>query len=136
MMSISSPSSLGEVLMKKVDGQDGKTPCLLVTSESSRPRIDCKSPTARWRQNKTWERQNAIQPSNKRLSSRAGLLDLQIPQVRPMPGRNALEFYPQSLERACRAERADSRSLNLVMILILFIRKLEVQPACRGRLRL
>ena len=47
---------------------------------------------------------NGFKP--KRLSSRAGLLNLQIPQVRPMPGKNALEFYPQSLERGIRSERA------------------------------
>jgi putative transposase len=47
---------------------------------------------------------NGFKP--KRLSSRAGMLDLRIPQVRPMPGKNALEFYPQSLERGIRSERA------------------------------
>jgi putative transposase len=47
---------------------------------------------------------NGFKP--KRLSSRAGLLDLQIPQVRPLPGGEALEFYPRSLERGIRSERA------------------------------
>jgi len=47
---------------------------------------------------------NGFKP--KRLSSRAGLLDLKIPQVRPMPGGESLEFYPKSLERGMRSERA------------------------------
>lgn len=47
---------------------------------------------------------NGFKP--KRLSSRAGLLDLQIPQVRPLPGGAPLEFYPRSLERGIRSERA------------------------------
>lgn len=47
---------------------------------------------------------NGFKP--KRLSSRAGLLDLQIPQVRPMPGGSLLDFYPKSLERGIRSERA------------------------------
>ena len=47
---------------------------------------------------------NGFKP--KRLSTRAGLLDLQIPQVRPLPGGEPLEFYPQSLERGIRSERA------------------------------
>jgi len=47
---------------------------------------------------------NGFKP--KRLSSRAGLLDLQIPQVRPLPGGDPIEFYPKSLERGMRSERA------------------------------
>lgn len=47
---------------------------------------------------------NGFKP--KRLSSRAGLLDLRIPQVRSLPGGPALEFYPKSLERGIRSERA------------------------------
>ena len=47
---------------------------------------------------------NGFKP--KRLSSRAGMRDLRIPQVRPMPGGESLEFYPQSLERGIRSERA------------------------------
>lgn len=47
---------------------------------------------------------NGFKP--KRMQSRAGLLDLRIPQVRPMPGGEPLEFYPQSLERGIRSERA------------------------------
>jgi putative transposase len=47
---------------------------------------------------------NGFKP--KRLSSRAGLLDLRIPQVRPLPGGEPLEFYPSSLERGIRSERA------------------------------
>jgi putative transposase len=47
---------------------------------------------------------NGFKP--KRLASRAGLLDLQIPQVRPLPNGASLEFYPQSLERGLRSERA------------------------------
>lgn len=47
---------------------------------------------------------NGFKP--KRLSSRAGLLDLQIPQVRPLPNGASLAFYPQSLERGLRSERA------------------------------
>lgn len=47
---------------------------------------------------------NGFKP--KRLSSRAGLLDLRIPQVRSLPDGPALEFYPKSLERGLRSERA------------------------------
>ena len=47
---------------------------------------------------------NGFKP--KRLSSRAGLLDLRIPQVRPLPDGPPLEFYPKSLERGLRSERA------------------------------
>lgn len=47
---------------------------------------------------------NGFKP--KRLSSRAGLLDLKLPQVRPLPGGDPLEFYPKSLERGMRSERA------------------------------
>ncbi len=48
-MSSFSPSSLGEALMKKVDGRHGETPNLLATSECSRPRIHRKPPTTLWR---------------------------------------------------------------------------------------
>ncbi len=48
-MSSFSPSSLGEDLMKKVDGRHGETPNLLATSECSRPRIHRKPPTTLWR---------------------------------------------------------------------------------------
>jgi transposase-like protein len=47
---------------------------------------------------------NGFKP--KRLSSRAGLLDLRIPQVRSLPGAEPVEFYPSSLERGIRSERA------------------------------
>lgn len=42
----------------------------------------------------------------KRLNSRAGRLDLEIPQVRPLPDGEAISFYPRSLERGLRSERA------------------------------
>ncbi len=47
---------------------------------------------------------NGFKP--KRLKSRAGLLDLRIPQVRPCPGGEPISFYPKSLERGLRSERA------------------------------
>jgi len=42
----------------------------------------------------------------KRVNSRAGRLALEIPQVRPLPDGEAVSFYPRSLERGLRSERA------------------------------
>ena len=47
---------------------------------------------------------NGFKP--KRVKSRAGLLDLQIPQVRACPDGAPISFYPKSLERGLRSERA------------------------------
>jgi len=47
---------------------------------------------------------NGFKP--KRVASRAGSLDLRVPQVRPMPGGEPVSFYPKSLERGLRSERA------------------------------
>lgn len=47
---------------------------------------------------------NGFKP--KRMKSRAGLLDLRIPQVRPCPDGAPISFYPKSLERGLRSERA------------------------------
>ena len=47
---------------------------------------------------------NGFKP--KRLSSRAELLNLRIPQVRALPGTEPLEFDPNRLERGIRSERA------------------------------
>ena len=43
---------------------------------------------------------------DKALRSRIGELALRVPQVRPLPGGEALGFYPRSLERGLRSERA------------------------------
>jgi len=43
---------------------------------------------------------------DKALRSRLGALALRIPQVRPLPGGEPLGFYPKSLERGLRSERA------------------------------
>jgi transposase-like protein len=43
---------------------------------------------------------------DKALRTRVGELALRIPQVRPLPGGEALGFYPRSLERGLRSERA------------------------------
>jgi len=43
---------------------------------------------------------------DKTLRSRIGELALRVPQVRPLPGGAALGFYPKSLERGLRSERA------------------------------
>jgi transposase-like protein len=42
----------------------------------------------------------------KTLRTRVGSLDLRVPQVRPLPGGEPLGFYPKSLERGLRSERA------------------------------
>lgn len=42
----------------------------------------------------------------KGLRTRAGELALRVPQVRPLPGGEPLGFYPKSLERGLRGERA------------------------------
>jgi len=42
----------------------------------------------------------------KTLRTRLGELALRIPQVRPLPGGEPLGFYPKSLERGLRSERA------------------------------
>ena len=42
----------------------------------------------------------------KALRSRLGELALRVPQVRPLPGGDPLGFYPKSLERGLRSERA------------------------------
>jgi putative transposase len=42
----------------------------------------------------------------KALRTRVGELALQVPQVRPLPGGESLGFYPKSLERGLRSERA------------------------------
>lgn len=47
---------------------------------------------------------NGFKP--KRLQSRVGALELKIPQVRPLPGGEPVEFYPRALERGLRSERA------------------------------
>lgn len=48
------------------------------------------------------------QPTAKRLRlrTRVGELALRVPQVRPLPGSEPLGFYPKSLERGLRSERA------------------------------
>src|SRR5512145_471225 len=43
---------------------------------------------------------------DKSVRSRVGELELRIPQVRPLPGGASLAFYPKSLERGLRSERA------------------------------
>jgi transposase-like protein len=43
---------------------------------------------------------------DKALRTRLGELALRIPQVRPLPGGESLGFYPKSLERGLRSERA------------------------------
>lgn len=43
---------------------------------------------------------------DKRVRSRVGELALRIPQVRPLPGGDPIAFYPRSLERGLRSERA------------------------------
>ena len=43
---------------------------------------------------------------DKSLRSRVGTLSLRIPQVRPLPGGAPIAFYPKSLERGLRSERA------------------------------
>ena len=43
---------------------------------------------------------------DKTLRSRMGELALRIPQVRPLPGGDPIAFYPKSLERGLRSERA------------------------------
>ena len=47
---------------------------------------------------------NGFKP--KTVSTRLGKLALAIPQVRALPGREALSWYPQALERGERSERA------------------------------
>ncbi len=47
---------------------------------------------------------NGFKP--KALSTRLGRLGLAIPQVRALPGQEPLSWYPQSLERGLRSERA------------------------------
>ena len=42
----------------------------------------------------------------KAMRTRIGELALRIPQVRPLPGGESLGFYPKSLERGLRSERA------------------------------
>ncbi len=42
----------------------------------------------------------------KALRTRVGELALRVPQVRPLPGGESLGFYPKSLERGLRSERA------------------------------
>jgi putative transposase len=42
----------------------------------------------------------------KTLRTRVGELALRVPQVRPLPGGEPLAFYPKSLERGVRSERA------------------------------
>ena len=43
---------------------------------------------------------------DKALRTRVGELALRVPQVRPLPGGEPLGFYPKSLERGLRSERA------------------------------
>ncbi len=43
---------------------------------------------------------------DKALRSNVGELALRVPQVRPLPGGESLGFYPKSLERGLRSERA------------------------------
>jgi len=43
---------------------------------------------------------------DKSLRTRVGELALRVPQVRPLPGGEPLGFYPKSLERGLRSERA------------------------------
>ncbi len=43
---------------------------------------------------------------DKRVRSRVGELALRVPQVRPLPGGEPVAFYPRSLERGLRSERA------------------------------
>ena len=43
---------------------------------------------------------------DKTLRTRVGELALRVPQVRPLPGGEPLGFYPKSLERGLRSERA------------------------------
>jgi len=43
---------------------------------------------------------------DKALRTRLGELALRVPQVRPLPGSEPLGFYPKSLERGLRSERA------------------------------
>ena len=47
---------------------------------------------------------NGFKP--KALGTRLGRLGLRVPQVRALPGREPLSWYPQSLERGLRSERA------------------------------
>jgi hypothetical protein len=40
------------------------------------------------------------------MRTRIGELALRVPQARPLPGGESLGFYPKSLERGLRSERA------------------------------
>ena len=42
----------------------------------------------------------------KTVTTRVGVLDLQVPQVRARPGGEPIAFYPQALEKGLRSERA------------------------------
>lgn len=52
---------------------------------------------------------NGFKP--KAVLTRAGVLDLQVPEVRPRPGGEPVAFYPQALEKGLRSARALRRAL-------------------------